>query len=59
MEIYILQVTFKSVSEYPRIFDTKKQAKRVKIKMEKSSNDYSLEIYKVNLSLKVKSFELV
>lgn len=59
MEIYILQVLFKGVSEYPRIFDTEKQAKKAKIKMEKSSDGYFLEIYKVSLSLKMKSFEPV
>ena len=26
MEIYILQVAFKGISEYPRVFDTMKQA---------------------------------
>jgi len=59
MTIYILQATYKGVLEPPRVFNTKKLAEIYKKKMELSSENYYIEIYEVELSLKMKSFNLI
>ena len=59
MIIYILQAVYKGMMERSRIFNTKKLAEIYKKKMELSSEDYHIEIYEVELSLKMKSFNLI
>ncbi len=59
MVIYILQTTYRGVAESPKIFDTEKKAKRIKVGLEKASKNYEVQIFEIALSLKMKSFQLV
>lgn len=61
MIIYILQTIFRGVPEPPKVFDNKKRAEKIKEKMISSSvgQDYYVEIYEIELVLKMKSFVLI
>ena len=61
MTIYILQSVYKGIPEPPKVFDNEKRAQKIKEKMVNSSpeKEYQVEIYEIELSLKMKSFVLV
>ena len=54
MDIYVLTIVFKGISEPPQLFGTERQAKAKMKKMEKYSGDYDLKIWKHTFSLKLK-----